>query len=177
MYKQGDREYNLKGTYLEVKHYCGLLTRKLAVMQTEALGDIDFDLLEKYEKDIAKFELFNTQVNDAIELHPEKTDEIKERKKYDSVNAEYDKCKLDFANDRKAQRQLKLRNELFANVLIDVVSDEKFVMDILRNILTGEIDKLEYEVVFAMAVLTDFFTFVKENNPLLRSSKDSMTIN
>lgn len=177
MYKQGDREYSLKSTYLEVKHYYGLLSRKLAIMQTEALGDVDFDLLEKYENDIAKFELFNLQVNEAIELHPEKANEIKERKNYDKVNAEYEKCKTDFLNDRKAQRQLKLRGELFSSVLFELVSDEKFVMDILRNILTGDTDKLEYDVVLAMAVLTDFFTFVRENNPLLINSKGNMTVN
>lgn len=177
MYKQGDREYTLKGTYLEVKHYYGLLSRKLAIMQTQAVGDADLDALEKYENDIQKFELNITQIEESCELTPEKADDIKARRNYDNIVKNYNACLEDFKNDRKAQRQKKLRDELYASVLIDLISDEKFVMDILKNVLNGEIDKLEYEVVFAMAVLTDFFTFVKENNPLLQNYKDSTTVN
>ena len=50
-------------------------------------------------------------------------------------------------------------------------------MDILKNILDGEVESLTYDIVFAMAVLTDFFTFVKENNPLLKSYNGNMTVN
>ncbi len=177
MYKQGDREYTLKGTYLEVKHYYGLLTRKLAILQTMALGDVDFDLLEKYESDIQKFTLSITQIEESCELTPEKEAEIKERRSYDKINANYKACLNDFAKDRKAQRQKKLRDELYASALIELMSDEAFIMESLRNILNGDIEKLEYDVVFAMAVLTDFFTFVKENNPLLRNYKDNTTVN
>ena len=66
---------------------------------------------------------------------------------------------------------------MYASALIDLVSDEVFVMEVLRNILNGDIDKLEYDVVFAMAVLTDFFTFVKENNPLLKNYKGNTIVN
>lgn len=177
MFKQGENEYTLKGTYLEVKHYYGILTRKLAIMQTEALGDADFDLLEKYEKDIAKFELNINQIKEAIEINPDKEAEIKERRNYDSLIKNYEACKSDFENDRKAQRQKTLRNKLYSSALLELVSDEEFVMSILRNILNGDIDKLEYDIVFAMAVLTNFFTFVKENNPLLKSYKGSMIVN
>ena len=178
MYKHtNEKEYKLKGTYLEVKHYYGLLTRKLAIMQTEALGDADFDLLDKYESDIRKFELNITQINESCEITPEKTADIKERRNFDNIVKNYEACKLDFQNDRKAQRQLKLRNELYSSALLELVSDEVFVMDILKNILDGEVESLTYDIVFAMAVLTDFFTFVKENNPLLKSYNGSMTVN
>jgi len=193
MYKQGDREYTLKGTYLEVKHYYGLLTRKLAILQTMALGDVDFDLLEKYESDIQKFTLSITQIEEACEAIESqivnakdgnekrellaKIPELKKRRNYDSIKANYKACLNDFAKDRKAQRQKKLRDELYASALIELMSDEAFIMESLRNILNGDIEKLEYDVVFAMAVLTDFFTFVKENNPLLRNYKDNTTIN
>ena len=177
MYKQGEREYSLKGSYLEVKHYYGLLTRKLAIMQTQAIGDADLDSLEKYERDIQKFELSISQIEDACEQTPDKADEIKSRRNYENIVKNYNACLEDFKDDRKAQRQKKLRDELYASALIELLSDEVFVMDILKNILDGEIDKLEYDVVFAMAVLTDFFTFVRENNPLLRNYKGSMQVN
>jgi len=177
MYKQGEREYSLKGSYLEVKHYYGLLTRKLAIMQTQAIGDADLDSLEKYENDIQKFQLNITQIDEACEVTPDKAEEIKTRRNYDSIKANYNACLSDFNADRKAQRQKKLRDELYASALIDLISDEVFVMDILKNILNGEIDKLEYDAVFAMAVLTDFFTFVNQNNPLLRNYKGNMQVN
>lgn len=177
MYKQGEREYTLKGTFLEVKHYYGILTRKLAVMQSNALGDADLDLLEKYEADLAKFNLNILQIEEECQDFPDKADDIKSRRNYSSLIENRDACQTDFDNDRKAQRQKKLRDDLYSSVLMELITDEHFVMDILRNILNGDTGKLEYDFVFAMAVLTDFFTFVKANNPLLNAYKGNTLVN
>lgn len=176
MYKQGDNEYTLKGSYLEVKHYYGDLTRKLAIKQTEYLGDADFDLCDKYQKDIALFEKNITEINEAIELNPDKANEIKEKRNYENLLKNYEACKTDYLNDRKAQRQKELKQSLYSNALMDILSDEKYVMSILPFILNGDVSKLTYDIVFAVAVLTDFFTFANQNNPLLKKYKGGMQV-
>jgi hypothetical protein len=175
MFNQNGHEYTLKGSFLEMKRHYGELTRRLSIKVTEFKSDADFDLLEKYQKDLAKFKLNLLQIEESCADFPDKANEIKEKRNYDRIQMHYTACQEDFENDRQAQRQKKLEDDLYSEAVVDIASDEKFTMGILRNILNGEIDKLVYDLVFAMEVLTAFFIFVKANHPLLKNIEGNTT--
>jgi len=175
MYKQGNNEYKLKPIDLDVKHYYGIAIKKLAILQTKCLDDADVRVINKYDKDLQAFELNITQIEEACESNPDKADEIKERRKYDSIKANYEQCKADLVNDVKAQNQKELRDLLYSMAMLELIQQESFIMDVLKNILDGEITKLQYEPMFAMAVLNDFFLRAKQSNFLSTNGTGSMT--
>ena len=82
----------------------------------------------------------------------------------------------DFLNDRLAQRQKELDEQFHSEAVVEIATDEVFIMKILQNILEGETDKLTYDLAFAMEVLTGFFISVKANHPLLKEINDSTNI-
>lgn len=160
-------KFQLKEPTLNTKKYLTRLVAGLRKITHLYTGDVDFRILEGYRKKLNELNLAKQQVSKVLEEKKDSKGELTEEK-----TAEYETAlanlverigilNSEFSEDLEAQSQQDLLNELEALALLEYSKDEKAIKPILKQILEGEVDKIDFDeddvAPFLAGIITGFF--------------------
>lgn len=165
--------FELKDVNLNVKKCFARITARLKTIQYDYTKDIDFSPVENVVKPIEQIELQLSQIEKCLETGKNSKGQDIDRAEYEKMQhdkkAEYSQMLQAFNDNIEIQNLLKLRNELEALALVELITDTNFIKPLLKDILKGDIDKLDFEqediLPFISEVLVSFFALVKKKMP------------
>lgn len=103
-------------------------------------GDVDFSILNQYQKDFTVLNTAKSQIEEVIKNNADSKGELTEDKlkEYTETLANYENriavLNDTYINDEEAQGQLDLRGELEGLALMELASDEKFLKPIFKEL-------------------------------------------
>lgn len=153
---------------LNHKKYIARLAGQLKKVTHFYTGDVDFSLLNQYQKDFTEILLAKKQVEEVIKDGKDSKGELTdERRKEYSDHLEVLSQRLDaltdrYENDAEAQSQIELKNELEGLALMELAGDEKFLSPVFKEL---GIEVTEYGTVDVAKKITEtlraFFLMMK----------------
>ena len=146
IFKFKEYDFRMIDDDLLLKKKSNRLLQKYFELEEEFTGNIDTTIVDNYEARIAELET-------ALEQAEDKTD----------LTLKLDKIKKKFESDLKVKSILRRKEKCNGLILKELIGDTDFIKPLFEDILSGEVDKLDYEDpaidLFIMEVITDFFSY------------------
>lgn len=168
IYQIQGETFSLQTNTLDVKKYGARLLARLRKLAYEYMKDTDFSVLEYYSERKHELETAKNQIQGLIDSgNDEYGSELTEAKKTEYIfrineyETKLNGINKELKNDSRAQKAIQLKAELETCALIELISDNQFITEILGKLLTGDISKLDFgapdTMHFVTEVMHDFF--------------------
>jgi hypothetical protein len=146
-------QFSLKSNDLELLKNAAPLLIKYRKLLHEYTKDIDMSEVNLYKEKMNELSTAASQLIDS--------DDEADRSRADELMLKLNETEMEFGSNSKAVSLMKLYNDCEGFVLLELIADVNFMKPFMNKILTGPVDKLNFEdeeiITLIKDAVEDFF--------------------
>lgn len=143
-------KFQVKESNLNTKRFLARLSAGLQKVIHLYLKDVDFSLWNNYQRRYALLNTAKGQIENIIDKKQDSKGDLNEEqlKEYEiqleSLNEKLAELDAEYSYDIEAQSECSLKKDLEELAFAEFATDEKLLRPILKEILIGEVDKIDF---------------------------------